>query len=106
MTTERDHPRPLRPASRGRSLDAADADRHTCTISATALLTCTGIGNLAPGAWRRVVVTAPTSFVNCGTYDNTATVSAGEQPRRERRRLAHLSEARAWWCRRHQTARP
>ena len=44
----------------------------TCTISSTALLTCTGLGDLALGDSRTVVVSAQTSFEDCAAYDNPA----------------------------------
>ena len=44
----------------------------TCTISPSAFLTCTGLGDLAKNESRTVVVTAPTSYEQCAFYDNPA----------------------------------
>ncbi len=49
----------------------------TCGI-ANAKLTCTG--TLASGASQSVHITAPTSFVQCSTYNNTATLTASNSP--------------------------
>ena len=53
----------------------AAPDGANCNISPTGLLTC-DLGDLEENALRRVVVTAPTSFQACATYDNTATATA------------------------------
>jgi uncharacterized repeat protein (TIGR01451 family) len=49
----------------------------TCGIAA-GTLTCTG--TLAAGATEIVRITAPTSFAQCDTYDNTATLTATNTP--------------------------
>ncbi|RNM16853.1 LPXTG cell wall anchor domain-containing protein, partial [Nocardioides pocheonensis] len=49
----------------------------TCQISA-GTLTCSG--TLAPGASQVVHITAPTTFADCGVYNNTATFTATDSP--------------------------
>ena len=44
----------------------------TCTISSSALLTCTGLGDLAKNQSRTVEVTAQTSYEQCAVYNNPA----------------------------------
>ena len=49
-----------------------------CSIAA-GTMSC-AFGDLAPGASRTVALTSPTSFTQCATYDNTATVAATNHP--------------------------
>ncbi len=49
-------------------------DNPDCSIAGNDL-TC-NFGDMAAGASKTITVTAPTSFANCGVYDNTATASA------------------------------
>jgi uncharacterized repeat protein (TIGR01451 family) len=49
----------------------------TCGIAA-GTLTCTG--TLGAGTTETVHITAPTAFADCGTYDNTATLTASNTP--------------------------
>jgi uncharacterized repeat protein (TIGR01451 family) len=51
-----------------------------CSI-AGGTMSCS-FGDLAPGASRTVQLTSPTSYTQCETYDNTATVSAANHPSR------------------------
>ena len=47
----------------------------TCSIT-SGVLSCNAIGSLAAGASRTVKVKATTSFAQCATYNNTATVTS------------------------------
>ena len=53
----------------------------TCTVSGSNLLTCTGLGNLAKGQSRTVMVKTGTSNAACAVYDNpAATARASNHP--------------------------
>ncbi|HZC74140.1 MAG TPA: hypothetical protein VE442_25870 [Jatrophihabitans sp.] len=54
-------------------------DVNVCSIDASNLLSCSGF-DLAPGDSIVVTLSAPTPFSSCGTYNNTAQLTAGNTP--------------------------
>ena len=77
-------PLPAGPAGSGVSwaINPAYAGPGTCSITGAAgaqTLSCS-FGDLAPGTSASVHVTSATSFASCGTYSNTASLSATNAP--------------------------
>ncbi len=65
------------------SLDPASPDAALCSITGAVgaqTLTCPNLGNLAPGDTAVVHVTSPTTGASVGSYPNTATASADNNP--------------------------
>ncbi len=69
---------PLPAGTDGWVIDSQPAG-DPCSIAA-GTLSCANLGDLAAGADVTIVISAPTSFQNCATYDNTATASSSNAP--------------------------